>query len=62
MLKPGSVDMKKIRVRPNMNKFEIMQNHQVGLEGARAFGAKIVNIGSTNLYDATVSLCIDKKC
>jgi len=54
-IRPGTIDPKKICVKPNMNTFEISQNHMLAIEAAGKLGMTVVNIGPMDLQAGTVT-------
>lgn len=50
-IKPGTIDERKIVVKPDMSMYEKIQNHDLAIRGARDLGCEIVNIGGMDLLE-----------
>jgi plastin-1 len=57
-IRPGTIDERKICVKPVMNTFEKSQNHILAIEAAKKLGLKIVNIGPNDLMAKTPHLIL----
>jgi hypothetical protein len=50
-VKPGTIDERKICVKPEMSTFEKIQNHDLAIKGAKDLGCNIINIGGLDLME-----------
>lgn len=50
-VKPGTIDERKICVKPDMSTFEMIQNHDLAIKGAKDLGCNIINIGGLDLME-----------
>jgi hypothetical protein len=50
-VKPGTIDERKIVVKPNLSTFEKIQNHDLAIKGAKDLGCNIINIGGLDLME-----------
>jgi len=57
-VRPGTIPDKEICVKPNLNTFEVGQNHVSALRAARKIGCVVVNIGPQDLQNKTPHLIL----
>jgi plastin-1 len=58
VVEPGTVDERALNLKPNISKFQLIENNNLAINAAKAIGCHLVNIGAANLMAGTEHLVL----